>query len=151
MDFNFCLPLYGQFPTTTGLFTYRRTILPAAFYIIAYHLNAHIMLLRYVICNYIWHMGSLYYELLSQGITFISYIVSYISSLWKSISCIFVTIGQTFKQKASFRKQWLKLWRTMMKANFFLNFMIFMTWVVDAKRQDRCHQWPTRPDPQSRQ
>ena len=34
------------------------------FTIIAYHLNAHIMLLRYVICNYVWHMGSPYYELL---------------------------------------------------------------------------------------
>ena len=34
------------------------------FTIIAYHLNAHIMLLLYVICNYIWHMGSQNYELL---------------------------------------------------------------------------------------
>ena len=34
------------------------------FTIIAYHLNAHIMLLRYTICNYIWHMGSQNYELL---------------------------------------------------------------------------------------
>ena len=33
------------------------------FTIIAYHLNAHIMLLRYVICNYIWHTGSQNYEL----------------------------------------------------------------------------------------
>ena len=31
--------------------------------IIAYHLNANIMLLYYVICNYIWHMGSQNYEL----------------------------------------------------------------------------------------
>ena len=34
------------------------------FTINAYHLNANIMLFSYVICNYIWHMGSLYYELL---------------------------------------------------------------------------------------
>ena len=34
--------------------------------IIAYHLNAHIMLLPYVICNYIWHMGSQNFELLSS-------------------------------------------------------------------------------------
>ena len=33
-----------------------RTILPALLTIIAYHLKAHIMLLRFVICNYIWHM-----------------------------------------------------------------------------------------------
>ena len=36
------------------------------FTIIAYHLNAHIMLLPYVICNYIWHMGSQNFELLSS-------------------------------------------------------------------------------------
>ena len=36
------------------------------FTIIPYHLSAHIMLLRYVICNYIWHMGSQNYDLLSQ-------------------------------------------------------------------------------------
>ena len=35
------------------------------FTIIAYHLNANIMLFSYVICHYIWHMGSLYYELQS--------------------------------------------------------------------------------------
>ena len=35
------------------------------FTIIAYHLNG-IMLLRYVICNYIWHIGSQNYELLRQ-------------------------------------------------------------------------------------
>ena len=34
------------------------------FTIIAYHLNAHIMLLRYVMCNYIWHKGSQNYELM---------------------------------------------------------------------------------------
>ena len=34
------------------------------FTIIAYHLNAHIKLSRYVICNYIWHMGSQNYELI---------------------------------------------------------------------------------------
>ena len=34
------------------------------FTIIAYHLNANVMLFSYVICNYIWHMGSLYYELI---------------------------------------------------------------------------------------
>ena len=34
------------------------------FTINAYHLNANIMLFSYVICNYIWHMGSLYYELI---------------------------------------------------------------------------------------
>ena len=34
------------------------------FTIIAFDLNAHIMLFRYVICNYIWHMGSQNYELL---------------------------------------------------------------------------------------
>ena len=34
------------------------------FTIIAYRLNAHIMLLRYVICNYILHMGGQNYELL---------------------------------------------------------------------------------------
>ena len=40
------------------------------FTIIAYHLNAHIMLLWYVICNYIWHMGSQNYELLSLAESF---------------------------------------------------------------------------------
>ena len=35
------------------------------FTIIAYYLNAHILLFRYVICNYIWHMGSQNYELVS--------------------------------------------------------------------------------------
>ena len=40
------------------------------FTMISYHLNAHIMLLRYVICNYIWHMGGQNYELLGQGISF---------------------------------------------------------------------------------
>ena len=35
------------------------------FIIIAYHVNAHIMLLQYVICNYTWHMGSQNYELSS--------------------------------------------------------------------------------------
>ena len=33
---------------------------------IAYLFNAHIMLLRYVMCNYIWCMGSQNYELLSK-------------------------------------------------------------------------------------
>ena len=33
------------------------------FTIMAYHLNVHIMLLRYVICNYIWHMVCQNYEL----------------------------------------------------------------------------------------
>ena len=32
--------------------------------IIAYHLNVHIMPLRYVICNHIWHMESQNYELI---------------------------------------------------------------------------------------
>ena len=34
------------------------------FTIIVYHLNAHIMLLRYVIYNYIRHMGSQNYEII---------------------------------------------------------------------------------------
>ena len=46
MDFYFCLPFYGQFPTKTDLYL-------QLFTIIAYHLNAHIMLLGYTICNYI--------------------------------------------------------------------------------------------------
>ena len=38
------------------------------FTIIAYHLNTHIMLLWYVICNYIWHMESQNYELMLEWI-----------------------------------------------------------------------------------
>ena len=64
MDFYFGLPLYGQFPTKSGLFTYNYTTCNF-FTIIAYHLNAHILLFRYAICNYIWHMGSQNYELIS--------------------------------------------------------------------------------------
>ena len=61
MDFYFCLPLYGQFLTKTSL-------LMKIFAIIPYHFNAPIMLLRYVICNYIWHMGSQNYELLFMNL-----------------------------------------------------------------------------------
>ena len=45
------------------------------FTIIAYHLNAHIMLLRFVICNYIWRMGSQNYELLLKITLVIFYII----------------------------------------------------------------------------
>ena len=48
---------------------------------IAYHLHAHIMLLRYVMCNYIWYMGSQNYELIK-----LLYILSYVcfeTNFWK--------------------------------------------------------------------
>ena len=44
-------------------FVYAELYYLQLFTIIAYHLNAPIMLLRYVICNYIWPMGSQKYEL----------------------------------------------------------------------------------------
>ena len=47
-------------------FVYVKLYFLQLFTIIAFDLNAHIMLFRYVICNYIWHMGSQNYELISQ-------------------------------------------------------------------------------------
>ena len=44
-------------------FVYVEVYFLQLFTIIAFDLNAHIMLFRYVICNYIWHMGSQNYEL----------------------------------------------------------------------------------------
>ena len=61
MDFYFCLPLYVQFPTKNW-FVYVKLYYLQLFTIIAYLLNAHILLFRYVIINYIWHMGSQNYE-----------------------------------------------------------------------------------------
>ena len=52
-------------------FVYVKLFYLQLFTIVAYHLNAHIMLLRYVICNYIWHMESQNYELLSHFLTFV--------------------------------------------------------------------------------
>ena len=47
-------------------FVYIELYYQQLFTIIAYHLNAHIMLLRYVICYYIWYMANQNYELLTH-------------------------------------------------------------------------------------
>ena len=51
-------------------FVYIKLYYLQLFTIIAYYLNDHIMLLQYVLCNYIWHMGSQNYELLSIYLVF---------------------------------------------------------------------------------
>ena len=48
-----------------NLFAYVELYYIQVFTIIAYHLNAHIMLFSNVICNYIWHMGGQNYEPMS--------------------------------------------------------------------------------------
>ena len=62
-DCYFCLPLCGQFPTTTGLLI--MSILPAAFYnhCLPRECTYNACTICHVI-NYIWHMGSQNYELL---------------------------------------------------------------------------------------
>ena len=54
--------------------------------IIAYHLNAHIILLRYAICHYIWLMGSQNYELLYYS----AWLFWFFKSFCHSLLCAFL-------------------------------------------------------------
>ena len=71
------------------------------FTIIAYHLNVHILLFRYVICQYIWHMGSQNYELiLKQKLQWLK---------WKFLHCeIFNWVAfEIFQQSVSLAKMFV--------------------------------------------
>ena len=87
--------------------------------IIAYHLNAHIMLLQYVICNYSWHMRSQNYELLCFKIYISSFLTAQkvchqktrtkLSSCWGTVRTVVPTVLTLFLHGT--KRSWLASWR----------------------------------------